>query len=291
MCDIEIDTEFLIALVKERPILWDKTGGIYRDRHATRMAWKEICILLKDDFQTSDVKEKYAFRIEVTRRWYNIRDAFAKFCKKDRELKKSGTRVSKLKKYIYHDQLKFLSKFYTTENVVENCEDERENNDISRPDTSKRSDSGKEDELTSAEAKPIQLSDSIKDKRSNESEFGTSRTIANEKSNRHLCFFKGVIPFLEEFSEQEVVKFKTGVLQLIANIKDQRHGMPHAQVPAPFLSFSTQHGSSGMPSSTTMYHPLHHQIQPFPIHPFRQLHQHFWSAVCPICNAGSINRY
>ncbi|KAF8792543.1 hypothetical protein HNY73_004127 [Argiope bruennichi] len=248
MCDIEIDTEFLIALVQERPILWDKIGGIYRDRHATRKAWKEICILLKDDFQTSDVKEKYAFRIEVTRRWYNIRDAFAKFCKKDRELKKSGTRVSKLKKYIYHDQLKFLSKFYTTENVVENCEDERENNDISRPDTSKRSDSGKEDELTSAEAKPIQLSDSIKDKRSNESEFGTSRTIANEKSNRHLY---------------------------------QRHGMPHAQVPAPFLSFSTQHGSSGMPSSTTMYHPLHHQIQPFPIHPFRQLHQHFGQQSVP----------
>ena len=40
--------------------------------------------------------------------------------------------------------------------------------------------------------------------------------------NRHLCFFKGVLPSLENFSEEETLQFQMGVLQLITNIKSQR---------------------------------------------------------------------
>ena len=38
-----IDNEILISLVEARPVLWDKTQEIYRDRNATRNAWREIC--------------------------------------------------------------------------------------------------------------------------------------------------------------------------------------------------------------------------------------------------------
>jgi len=37
--------------------------------------------------------------------------------------------------------------------------------------------------------------------------------------NRHLSFFKGIIPSLQNLNEEETLEFQMGVLQLIANIK------------------------------------------------------------------------
>ena len=40
--------------------------------------------------------------------------------------------------------------------------------------------------------------------------------------NRHLSFFKGIIPSLQNFNEEETLHFQMGVLQLIANIKHRK---------------------------------------------------------------------
>ena len=40
--------------------------------------------------------------------------------------------------------------------------------------------------------------------------------------NRHLSFFKGTIPSLQNFNEEETLEFQMGVLQLIANIKHRK---------------------------------------------------------------------
>jgi hypothetical protein len=40
--------------------------------------------------------------------------------------------------------------------------------------------------------------------------------------NRHLSFFKGIIPSLHNFNEEETLEFQMGVLQLIANIKHRK---------------------------------------------------------------------
>ncbi|CAH1998878.1 unnamed protein product [Acanthoscelides obtectus] len=50
---------------------------------------------------------------EVVKRWVNIRDAFNKFLKKEKSFKKSGSGTSTLSKYIYAEQLKFLTKIFT----------------------------------------------------------------------------------------------------------------------------------------------------------------------------------
>lgn len=47
---------------------------------------------------------------EVIRRWINVRGVFAKFCKKEKENKKSGSEAFKHKKYVYNDQLMFFKK-------------------------------------------------------------------------------------------------------------------------------------------------------------------------------------
>jgi hypothetical protein len=36
--------------------------------------------------------------------------------------------------------------------------------------------------------------------------------------NRHLSFFEGIIPSLQNFNEEETFEFQMGVLQLIANL-------------------------------------------------------------------------
>jgi len=40
--------------------------------------------------------------------------------------------------------------------------------------------------------------------------------------NRHLSFFKGIIPSLQNFNEEENLEFQMGVLQSIANIKHRK---------------------------------------------------------------------
>jgi hypothetical protein len=36
MCDFEFDIDLLISLVEARPVLWDKTDDIYKDRNETK---------------------------------------------------------------------------------------------------------------------------------------------------------------------------------------------------------------------------------------------------------------
>jgi len=44
MGDFELRMELLIFLVETRPVLWDRTDDIYKDRNETKKAWREVCI-------------------------------------------------------------------------------------------------------------------------------------------------------------------------------------------------------------------------------------------------------
>lgn len=59
--DVVIDNDVLISLVEKRPVLWDKTSEIFKDRNLTRDAWREVCCALKNDFEDMETKEKNAF--------------------------------------------------------------------------------------------------------------------------------------------------------------------------------------------------------------------------------------
>jgi len=57
MGDFDFDVELLISLVDARPVLWDKTDDIYKDRIETKKAWGEVCVCLQKDFEAlGDVK-------------------------------------------------------------------------------------------------------------------------------------------------------------------------------------------------------------------------------------------
>jgi hypothetical protein len=66
MGDFELDTDLLIYLVKARPVLWDKTDDIYKDRNEMKKAWREVCICLQEDFEAlGDVKKTLLVSIAI----------------------------------------------------------------------------------------------------------------------------------------------------------------------------------------------------------------------------------
>jgi len=59
MGDFEFDTDLLLSLVEARPLLWDKTDDIYKDRNETKKTRREVCICLQGDSEVlGDVKKK-----------------------------------------------------------------------------------------------------------------------------------------------------------------------------------------------------------------------------------------
>lgn len=61
MNNLDIDNEILISLIQERPVLWDKTLDIYKDRDATRNAWREVCVEIRSDFDVLDERQRNDF--------------------------------------------------------------------------------------------------------------------------------------------------------------------------------------------------------------------------------------
>jgi hypothetical protein len=61
MGDFEFYIDLLISLVEARPVLWDKTDDIYKNRNETKKAWREVRICLQEDFEVLGDVKKNAF--------------------------------------------------------------------------------------------------------------------------------------------------------------------------------------------------------------------------------------
>jgi hypothetical protein len=60
MGDFVLDIELLISLVEAGPVLWDKSGDIYKDRIETEKAWTEVCTCLQVEFEALGDDKKNA---------------------------------------------------------------------------------------------------------------------------------------------------------------------------------------------------------------------------------------
>ncbi|CAH1956059.1 unnamed protein product [Acanthoscelides obtectus] len=56
-----IDKETLITLVEVRPALWDKTLDKYKDNTASIAGWREICVILMEDFEAMEQRQRQEF--------------------------------------------------------------------------------------------------------------------------------------------------------------------------------------------------------------------------------------
>ncbi|XP_004925760.2 uncharacterized protein LOC101739359 [Bombyx mori] len=230
-----IDNELLISLVEQKPILWDKTMEHYKNRVATRAAWKEIIIVINPDFEKKEVKTRQAFAKLIIQRWTHIRDNYNRSYKKIQDQKRSGSGAKTAKPYVYSKQLSFLQKIVQPKETISNDTTENHNTETEKQ---KNNSEGNE----TLEANFVQTSDNMVKmspipksihKRPMKNavnpldakmmKFMDSYSYNESKTmNRHLSFFNGIIPTLDKFDDDEVLEFQMGVLQLLKNIKSSR---------------------------------------------------------------------
>jgi len=98
------------------------------------------------------------------------------------------------------------------------------------------------------------------------------KALEGDQPNRHLSFFKGKIPFLQNFNEEETLEFQMGFLQLIANIKHRKQSnfssQPLPVYNQPFHTSSHVGGNNPLlvHASTTNPHHLNiTEVQPLTV--------------------------
>lgn len=181
------------------------------------------------------------------KRWANTRDQYVKSKNKLKESKRSGAGASKIRKYIYHDALKFLDQVQQHADTVSNIQDldvheqaEVNANDeeslesgnttatTSIPDyneSKSRSASPPAAQPPKPVKKQLATNTKITQKKKKFDDFELKMMEAIEAPdpdpNRHMMFFKGIVPSLSTFSDDQTLNFQMGVLQLIKDIKRQ----------------------------------------------------------------------
>ncbi|KAG7211254.1 hypothetical protein KM043_010563 [Ampulex compressa] len=186
------------------------------------------------------------FGKEVIKRWGNIRDSFVKSYKKLKEFKISSSGAMKVKKYVYSDQLQFLSK------VIEERQMQDTLNDNART-RNKDSNDSIEDFKP-----PKKAAASRKRRKPDELEVRMLKALKrSDQPNRHMSFFSGIVPSLETLDDDEIIQFQIGVLQLIEKIKRRKRPQNfHYQSPA------VAHGNYQNMLNTTLGHLAVHQLPP-----------------------------
>ncbi|XP_074041481.1 uncharacterized protein [Leptinotarsa decemlineata] len=226
----DIDMEKLIMFVEERPLLWDKSLEEYKDRNKNREAWSEICQELFEGFEEKSASEKKQLGDTLLKKWRNVRDRWMKHIRQDKDSKKSGAGASKIKKYVYHDQLQFLKKI-AHQHDTESSINVPEGNNTASPTEDIIDNPG-----TRIPAQPTKSQVTRKRKR-NEDEFEPKmmKILENphDEEGTYFGFFRSMIPTLKTFTNDQFVEFQLGVLGVLKNVKAQGQGQGTIQAPTP----------------------------------------------------------
>jgi hypothetical protein len=123
---------------------------------------------------------------------------------------------------VYRDQLRFLSKLINERQTADSLTvDNSEGSQVSTTEQNRDDMNNFSQETPSRKPRTRQCGKrkSIPD----EFELRIMKALERGKQpNRHLSFFKGIIPSLQNFNEEETLAFQMGVLQLIANTKHRK---------------------------------------------------------------------
>jgi hypothetical protein len=171
---------------------------------------------------------------------------------------------------VYSDQLKFLSKLIS----------EKQTDDSLSVDNIEESqvEQNRDDMQNSTQEIPFQKPRTEqcgkRKRKPDEFELRIIKVLEEgTQPNRHLSFFKGIIPSLENFNEEETLEFQMGILQLVANIKNRK---PTSFCRQPVRMYDTSfHTSSQLgpnnpllvyASTMNPHHSTGNTVQPLALH-------------------------
>lgn len=186
----------------------------------------------------------------LLKKWRNVRDRWMKHIRQDKESKKSGAGASKIKKYIYHDQLQFLKKIAHHHDTESSINVPKGNNPVSRTEEII------DDPGTCIPAQQNKPKVTRKRKR-NEDEFELKmmKVLENpyNEEETYFGFFRSMVPTLKTFTSDQFVEFQLGVLGVLKNVKAQGQGQGTSQVPT--TQYQQVHYSYPGSQPPNMYYP------------------------------------
>lgn len=153
---------------------------------------------------------------EVVKKWRSVKDNFFRYVKKIKENSSSGSGAKQLRKYHYYNQLLFLMKVAQnkTDSSLEIMPEETERNE----NTSSQFPTKK---MTSSPPGPSRYVPASR-KRSHQAidDFEAQTLEAlQENENRHLSFFKGILPSLDGCTELQTLTFQSKVIKIITEMR------------------------------------------------------------------------
>ncbi|XP_047999196.1 uncharacterized protein LOC125236436 [Leguminivora glycinivorella] len=231
--EASIDNETLISLVEQSPVVWDRSNELYKNRVATQAAWRDIMIALDPTLETKDETTRQAFAKLIIQRWTYIRDTYHRSCKKIQDQKRSGSGSKITKPYLYSKQLRFLQKVIHPDQPItvvkiesNNSESDVYDNNLDANETWETNSTGTHEPPSSSKSTPERAPNTHTnaDLPSHTKMMKMDTYLNNEPQtmNRHLSFFNGILPALDELHEDEVLDFQIGVLHLLKKIRSSR---------------------------------------------------------------------
>lgn len=158
---------------------------------------------------------------EVKKKWINVKDAWLKSCK----LKSKNIRK---RKYIYNDQLQFLTKVADLNETTSSIDYQGNQNSNHSTD-----EEGKKalhqfvkpvlEELEPVHQRLANKNESCLRRKTEEFDIRLSVGVDTDPKveDPRLMFFKGILPSIKHFNNDQFIDFQIGVLQLIKNISSQ----------------------------------------------------------------------
>ncbi|XP_045781811.1 uncharacterized protein LOC123878583 [Maniola jurtina] len=224
----EIDIDYLITLIQEREIIWDKSNVDFKNKNLKTKAWEDISKVLFPDYENFTAERKNKVGNDLIKKWRSVKDNYFRYSKKLKETSKSGSGATKLKKYHLYNQLLFLRKVEqnATESSLDspreiNNESTSTNDDITTDNTPRY--------VPVARKRAMQMDEFERE----------GLKLLKEPENRHMSFFRAILPSIQEFSDRETLRFQSKVIQII---DEMRYGQTSSYVSGPSTSHQPPYG-------------------------------------------------
>ncbi|CAH2062036.1 unnamed protein product, partial [Iphiclides podalirius] len=218
----DIKTVELIKAIQEQPCLWNRMSEEYRDRYKRDEAWQKVYTKLNPDYMELKNSEQIDIGVQITKKWYNIRDSYAK-----------RKRSVKSKPYLYSDLLSFMDIHYigesgSTSNT--NSEQKAAEDSNSAEDTEESLQAYPEEIYIDIDedecGTPAKLSRTERESTAKTEEHQQDdklikvlESLAERETDEDRSFFAAVLSSVSSLSEDSKLEFRINVLQLIQTLK------------------------------------------------------------------------
>ncbi|CAH2000292.1 unnamed protein product [Acanthoscelides obtectus] len=247
MSNHDVDTSRVIDEVRLRRHLWDASDALYRNKDARNKSWEDIVTTLYENVME---EEKQQLAKLIQQRWKTARDAYFR-TKNAMKKTPSGSAAPKYKKYIYFDELSFLTQSDLNE-VVESLKENRPANmdNMALPGNTVPSENTQDSDMPTHQASSNTLQ---KDQNDHAVGSGTSqRPWSQKRKNKpqqknqenspferdlltllknqtpdiaadDLAFFSSLGPILNSFDIEQKLEFRSRVLRDAMEIKNYNY--------------------------------------------------------------------